>query len=153
MENSTNKSKLKKLITENNSSWYKNASERFENKDWILKSSLIALKILRTIKARGISQLQLADSLNVSPQQVSKILKGQENLTLKTIDNIEKVLKIDLNSNSRIIVYEYESTPIHKLTKDALIRNTNRIAKECVVYDDQSIFSEQEINLQYLDQQ
>jgi len=34
--------------------------------------------------------------LEVSPQQVSKILKGKENLTLATIAKIEEVLGIEI---------------------------------------------------------
>jgi transcriptional regulator with XRE-family HTH domain len=34
--------------------------------------------------------------LGVSPQQVNKILKGSENLTLDTIEKIELVLGIEL---------------------------------------------------------
>lgn len=51
---------------------------------------------MRTIREINLSQKELAEKLGVSPQQVSKILKGQENLTLETIDKLEKVLNISL---------------------------------------------------------
>ena len=34
--------------------------------------------------------------MNVSPQQISKIVKGQENLTLETISNLEIALGIQI---------------------------------------------------------
>jgi transcriptional regulator with XRE-family HTH domain len=60
------------------------------------KSARIAIKILRTIRAKYITQLQLAGMLNVSPQQISKIVKGQENLTILTLTKLENALNISL---------------------------------------------------------
>ncbi|MFH1194329.1 MAG: helix-turn-helix transcriptional regulator [bacterium] len=56
------------------------------------KSAKIALTILRTIREKGISQKQLAEMLNTSPQHVNKLLKGNENFTLETISRIEIAL-------------------------------------------------------------
>jgi transcriptional regulator with XRE-family HTH domain len=65
-----------------------------ENKEWQKKSAAIAIFILEGLKAQNLSQKDLAEKLNVSSQQISKILKGQENLTLETITNLEKALGI-----------------------------------------------------------
>lgn len=43
-----------------------------------------------------LSQKQLAERMDVSPQQISKIVKGQENLTLETISNLEIALGIQI---------------------------------------------------------
>ena len=42
------------------------------------------------------TQKSLAAKLDVSPQQVNKILKGHENLTLETISRIEEALGMEL---------------------------------------------------------
>src|SRR5437879_13661964 len=42
------------------------------------------------------SQQDLADKLNVTRQQVSKILKGQENMTFETVEKLERGLGIEL---------------------------------------------------------
>ena len=42
------------------------------------------------------TQAELANRLNVSRQHISKIVKGQENLTLETIAKIEEVLGVVL---------------------------------------------------------
>ena len=60
------------------------------------KSVKVAIKINRILRQRGMKQNQLAEMLDVSPQQVNKILKGRENLTLDTIERIESVLDVDL---------------------------------------------------------
>lgn len=59
-------------------------------------SAKIAIKVNRILRQRGLKQNQLAEMLGVSPQQVNKILKGRENLTLHTIEKIEMVLGIEL---------------------------------------------------------
>jgi transcriptional regulator with XRE-family HTH domain len=42
------------------------------------------------------SQKELAERIGVSPQQVSKIVKGNENLTLETISKLEAALGVPL---------------------------------------------------------
>jgi len=77
-----------------------NATERIgwrrQNEAWLKKSQAIAIMILSAIRARGISQAELARLMNVSPQQISKIVKGKENLTIETITKLETALCIIL---------------------------------------------------------
>ena len=54
------------------------------------------MQVLAALKTQGLSQKELAERMGVSPQQVSKIVKGQENLTLETISKIEMVLGITI---------------------------------------------------------
>lgn len=69
---------------------------REENRDWLLKSSLIALEVHRYLRLNRMSQSQLAEKLEISSAMVSKLLSGKENLSLKTICRIEDVLQIEL---------------------------------------------------------
>lgn len=87
---------LSELISDEVSNWKTKAEYRRANKNWLEKSSVIALKILNNLKMNDISQKQLAEMINVSPQQVNKIVKGSENLTLETICKIEDALGIQL---------------------------------------------------------
>ena len=88
--------KLNQTISTKPSKWLEEADYRFENKAWLQKSQAIALRILRDIRAKGISQKDLAEKLNVSPQQVNRWVKGNENLSLETISKIECALNIEL---------------------------------------------------------
>ena len=88
--------KLKKIASKETSKWVENARWRVANESWLDKSAGIALMILRNIREKGITQKELAERLKISPQQISKILKGHENLTLETISKIEIVLGITL---------------------------------------------------------
>lgn len=74
------------------SGWRQDAEFLRENRDWLKVSREIALKILRAIREDGISQKELAQRLSVSPQQVSKWVKGKENFTIETLTRIERAL-------------------------------------------------------------
>ena len=65
---------------------------QIENRDWLLLSVKLAMKIRSLIAAEGISQSELARRMGVTPAQVTKILSGQENLGLKTIAKVEAAL-------------------------------------------------------------
>lgn len=87
---------FKKLVTCQDSPWVETTKWRSENKDWLQKSVAIALKVLRTLRERGLSQKDLAERLSISAQKVSKILKGNENLALENITKLENVMEIKL---------------------------------------------------------
>jgi len=112
---------LKKLnsVATLDSSWIKEAGERIKNRDWLDKSSKIALKVLRALKDKSMKQTDLAEALNVTPQQINKIIKGQENLTLETICKIEKALNIEIISIELPTAIKYTTTAhIHNNTKN-----------------------------------
>ena len=88
--------KLNALLNKGENTWELKARERLANKSWLKHSRRIALKLNFFLRDNKIKQKDLAELLNVSPQQVSKIIKGRENLTLETISKIENVLKIEL---------------------------------------------------------
>jgi len=72
------------------------AKKTLNNKVWLDYSAKIALIILRHIRQNNISQKELANKLNVSPQRINVILKGQVNLTLETITKLEYILDVKL---------------------------------------------------------
>jgi len=73
-----------------------NVANAATNAEWLMKSQAIASKVLNTIRAKKLTQAQLAILMKVSPQQVSRVIKGKENLTLETISNLERALGIKL---------------------------------------------------------
>lgn len=88
------------------------AQYREENRDWLLKSMQIALYLEHVLRVREISKKQLAEMIDVTPAQVTKLLSGKENLGLKTIAKIEKALGVSLiNIPSEVRPYQF-STPI-----------------------------------------
>ncbi len=92
--------KIDEVLNENiqnqSSQWLADAEYFDQNEEWLNKSAMIALKILKSLKEQSITQKELAQKLSVSPQYVNRIVKGEENLTLETICKIEKALNITL---------------------------------------------------------
>lgn len=78
------------------SNWKDRARQRNVDKPWLKKSRAIAFTVLDALKAKKMTQVQLAQLLAVSPQQVNKIVKGRENLTLETISKLEDAIGISL---------------------------------------------------------
>ena len=76
--------------------WREHAQWRRDNRRWLRYSGIIALKVMNRLEQMGLSQKGLAEKMNCSPQYVSKVLKGSENLTLETISKLEECLGIDL---------------------------------------------------------
>ena len=103
--------KFNKLVSKEKSGWLEKAKWRKENEAWLDISFKIAVKILSALKGNKIAnvypktQKELASAMDCSPQYVSKLLKGTENLQLETITKIEQILDIDL-----IQVPQFETT-------------------------------------------
>ena len=90
------KEKLSKLAADRPSEWKAKAQYRRENREWLRKSAAIAVCVLDALKAQNLSQKELAERMNISPQQITKIVKGQENLTLETISILELALGLQI---------------------------------------------------------
>jgi DNA-binding Xre family transcriptional regulator len=103
--------KMAKITSSEPSGWLEDARWRLDNRAWLRRSQSIALKILRTLREKKMSQKELAEIIGVSPQQVSKIVKGRENLTLETISKLEKALGLVLMEVSQYSVAIAVATP------------------------------------------
>lgn len=103
--------KLNKVALKETSGWLEKAKKREVNKEWLAKSAKIAIKIVRELRAKKLTQKWLADELEVSPQYINKIVKGQENLSLETICKLENAIGIKL-----ITVTAFESTLNYSVT-------------------------------------
>lgn len=92
------KANVEKLnqLADNQSTWIEKAQERRKNAPWLGHSRNIAVKVLSTLRSKKMNQVELAAEMGVSPQQINKIVKGKENLTLETIAKLEMHLGISL---------------------------------------------------------
>ena len=88
--------------------WREKAEWRRENSRWLRYSGFIALTVMRRLEELKMSQKELAKKMNCSPQYVSKLLKGSENLTLDTISKLEECLDLDLVRTALTHVDGYE---------------------------------------------
>lgn len=88
--------KLKGIVSNTPSQWHKDVEQRAEEKPWKRRSQAVALAVLRTLRAKKMSQKELAKQLGVSPQLVNKWVKGKENFTFETVAKLEEALGIQL---------------------------------------------------------
>ena len=87
---------LKRHRSATPSRWHEKAEWRLQNKSWLRHSQHIAMLMLDKMEEMHMTQKQLADQMGCSQQYVSKVLRGQENLSLETMTKIEDSLHINI---------------------------------------------------------
>jgi len=90
----TNKEKFLKLASSADKALISEVEERIKSRAMLRESQNIALKVLARLDELHWSQRRLAEAMGVSPQQVSKIVSGKENLTIESLVKLEDVLGI-----------------------------------------------------------
>ena len=111
------------LVSPENSGWHEKVDERIVNKVWQDKAFDIALRVIRHMRTNKISQVKLAEDMQMKPQSLNRILQGKENLTLETICRIEAALSI------RLIEVVYSSTESYEVEAAKSIFSTIFITK------------------------
>jgi transcriptional regulator with XRE-family HTH domain len=92
----TNKDKFLSLVNGEQSDITSLVKERIRNRAMLRESQAIALKVLMKLDELKWSQRKLANEMGVSPQQISKIVSGNENLTLDTQVRLQQILDIPI---------------------------------------------------------
>lgn len=92
------------------SRWREEAEWRRANWGWLRYSQYIAIRMMSRMDEMHMTQTALAEKMNCSQQYISKILKGQENLSLESIWKIESVLEINLVKSALTFVSGYDGT-------------------------------------------
>lgn len=88
--------KLEDFQSATPSRWKENTIYRLENSKWLRRSQKIAMEMLDRMDFLGVNQKELARRMGCTPQYVSKVLKGKENLSLETLSKIEEALEMEL---------------------------------------------------------
>lgn len=96
METAVNR--LRKYQSQMPSRWREEAEWRRANRAWLRRSQAIAVKILDKMDEMQWTQAQVAEKIGCSQQYVSRIVKGNENLTLEMISKIEDALELKIFS-------------------------------------------------------
>ncbi|SHH65885.1 helix-turn-helix domain-containing protein [Winogradskyella jejuensis] len=112
---------LNKVVTKTATKWKERAKKDRSNRRNITRAQAFALELLDYMDLHKIKQIDLANRMDVSAQQVNKILRAKANLTFETIDKIADALGVDISSpkikssnrtNSAIIQYSMQI--VHK---------------------------------------
>ncbi len=88
--------KFAKVVSDKPSNFLAKLEHYKTNKKWLDNSSKIAISVLEVLREKDWTQKDLAEKMNVSAQQVNKIIKGQQNLTFETVGKLEDALGIPL---------------------------------------------------------
>lgn len=90
----TNKEKLLALVSSEKTNTLEKNKERIRNRAMLRESQQIAIKVLMKLDELGWSQKDLAQKMEVAPQQITKIVSGKENLTIETQIKLQHILNI-----------------------------------------------------------
>ncbi len=91
-----NKEKFLALVTETDDSFVEELENGIQHRERLKESFMIGIKVLLKLDELGWSQKELAARLQVSPQQINKIVRGKQNLTLETIIKLQTALNIPI---------------------------------------------------------
>lgn len=98
-----------------------------KSKLWAADMSIIAIRILDHLEDTRKTQRWLADQLGVTPQQVTKIVKGRQNMSWGKIKELENVLGISLaNISSRRCDAQRVYTPMN----ETMTRYTHKVLSD-----------------------
>ena len=114
--------------------------ERRKNRHWISASSAIASKIKRQLKVKGISQLELAEMLGITPANVTRYLNGKTNFELKTLVEIERAIGVH--------IIDREVIPQEAANKPLNVNVTFNIPVDFNPYDEEKVNETVSINLE-----
>ncbi len=92
----TNKEKFLALVSNEKTDTLEQVKERIDNRAMLRESQKIALKVLLKLDELEWTQRELATKMGVSPQQISKIVSGKENLTIETQVKLQDILDIPI---------------------------------------------------------
>ena len=116
----TNKEKFLALVSEEDARTMVQNTWRIKNRSMLRESQKIALKVLTKLDELGWSQRDLAEKMEVSPQQISKIVSGKENLTIDTQIKLQNILDIPILAS----YYEHKINNV----KEKIMTVENRVA-------------------------
>ena len=88
--------KFLKLVSEDDTKTLLENQQRIKNRAMLRESQQIALKVLMKLDKLGWTQKDLAAKMEVSPQQITKIVSGKENLTIETQIKLQTILDIPI---------------------------------------------------------
>lgn len=82
---------------------------------------LLGARIKELRKARGLSQDQLSEKVNIDPKHLSRIEVGKSYPSLNTLEKIAKALNVEIKD-----LFEY----MHEVKGKELTENITRLLKE-----------------------
>jgi len=140
----SNKEKFIALVSPETTNTVAKNRDRIKNRAMLRESQNIALKVLEKLEEIRWSQRKLAKEMGVTPQQITKIVKGQENLTLETQIKLQSILKIP------ILASYYENIEEKRVSEVAITATERYFApKTRVNLADKILLAKKEFKMEY----
>jgi transcriptional regulator with XRE-family HTH domain len=140
----SNKEKFIALVSPETTNTVAKNRDRIKNRAMLRESQNIALKVLDKLEQIRWSQRKLAKEMGVTPQQITKIVKGQENLTLETQIKLQSILKIP------ILASFYENIEEKSVSEVAITATERYFApKTRVNLADKILLAKKEFKMEY----
>jgi transcriptional regulator with XRE-family HTH domain len=140
----SNKEKFIALVSPETTNTVAKNRDRIKNRAMLRESQNIALKVLDKLEEIRWSQRKLAKEMGVTPQQITKIVKGQENLTLETQTKLQSILKIP------ILASYYENIEEKSVSEVAITATERYFApKTRVNLADKILLAKKEFKMEY----
>ncbi|WP_026778209.1 helix-turn-helix transcriptional regulator [Polaribacter sp. Hel_I_88] len=120
---------LNSIVEKTATQWIIRAEQDLKNRRKIKRAQLFALDLMDYMDDNHLKQTDVAKLMDVTPQQVNKILRAKANLTFETLDKIEEALGVTI-SNPKIMVAS-KTISYKKIGKKMQVvhKNTNSSVK------------------------
>lgn len=104
------KNKLMEVATPLSDESRSRMRQRKKDRYWKAVSAAIAAKVRRQLKVSGTTRVKLAESLEVTPANITRYLSGETNFELKTLVELERALNMEIINRS--VIPEEDKRPI-----------------------------------------
>ena len=109
--------------------WKVRAKKDRTNRRNINRAQEFALDLMELMETHKITQKELANRMEVSPQQVNKILRAKANLTFDTLDKIANALNVNISS-PKIEIKEKRYSRTISTTMQVVHRHKQKVIAE-----------------------
>lgn len=120
---------LNKVITKTATQWKARAKQDRTNRRNITRAQVFALELMEYMDLHNIKQIDLANKMGVSAQQVNKILRAKANLTFETLDKIADALEVNISS-PKIKTIKSSHSPIMHYSMQIVHRRKHKVIEE-----------------------
>jgi transcriptional regulator with XRE-family HTH domain len=111
----SDKADITKLVSPRPSGWKAKAATRLKEKGILRDQREVCLIVLEELGDRKMTQAALAALMDVSPQFVNRLLKGDENFTFQTIHKLQDALGIRIMTIERTLPAAFSGRGVEKL--------------------------------------
>lgn len=120
---------LNKAIAKTATQWKARAKQDRINRRNITRAQAFALELMDYMDLHNIKQVDLANKMGVSAQQVNKILRAKANLTFETLDKIADALSVDISSPKIKTINSFYS-PVMLYSMQIVHRRKHKVIEE-----------------------